>query len=41
MGLDTIIVLVLILGAVGSLVGINLHSRHKEKMEKAKPAGEK
>lgn len=38
MGLDNIIVLVLILGAVGALAAVNLVSRHKNRQEKSNPA---
>jgi hypothetical protein len=37
MGLDNIIVLVLIVGAIGALVAINLHSRRKNKQAKSNP----
>ena len=40
MSLDNIIVLVLVLGAVGALVAVNLHSRHKAKLEKSETASE-
>ena len=39
MSLDNIIVLVLILGAVGALVAVNLYSRNKNKQAKSNPEG--
>ena len=41
MGLDNIIVFVLILVAIGSIVAVNLHSRHKNKQAKSNPEGGK
>ena len=39
MGLDKIIVIVIILGAVGALVAVDLYSRHKGKQAKSNPEG--
>ena len=40
MSLDNIIVVVLVLGAIGALVTVNLCSRRKANLEKSKPGGE-
>jgi hypothetical protein len=37
MGLDNIIVLVLVFGAIGALVAVNLRSRNKNKEAKSNP----
>ena len=41
MSLDTIIILVLVVGAVVALVAVNMNSRRKENAEKSQAADEK